>query len=329
MNDTLTIQTSDAAILSRDILNLIFELRNVAPSASDSADGADYHAGKVADFVRRGLPITLVLPAFPAKSSNPEKTLGILPDFGEVLALQRLNSLCAEIAKRYAPGAQLVVCSDGRVFSDLVQVSDHAVSEYGRGIRRIIAEHELSHIATYDLDDVFASGDDYAAMRRELVERFAEPLESLRERVKADPDTLQLFNGIHRFLFEDLVALNPEMSRTKIRNWSKELAYATIQRSNAWSNLVESRFPEAVRLSIHPQPTHSRKIGVRLLPSSNMWRTPWHSTVLFDGVEHRLVRRREAEEMGAVLVATESGYPYFSIASEKQRGECDARHAFN
>lgn len=306
----------DAA--ARRILDTVLALRNEFPGDSPDAEtSADFHLDKIKGFLRRREPVTLVLPAFPAKSSNPEKTLGILPDYGEVLALQRLNQLCIEVGRIHAAGARLIVCSDGRVFSDLVQVTDEAVTQYGIGIRRIIRDYGLGLLSTYGLDDAFPDCAGYEEMRSRLVAEYAAPLAALRERVLHDAGAQNLFNGIHRFLFEDIVVLMPHLSRTRVRAWSKELAYATIQRSNAWSGLVERTFPEALRLSIHPQPANSRKIGVRLLPSDNVWRTPWHSAVLFEDGRHSLVRRREAEERRAVLVKADGLYPYFMMPTRE------------
>src|SRR5438105_1612857 len=85
----------ESSLVARRIYEILLQLRNDAPEAdgaqaSDATEGGDaHHIGKIERFVAAGQPIRLVLPAFPAKSSNPEKTLGALPDFGEVLALQR------------------------------------------------------------------------------------------------------------------------------------------------------------------------------------------------------------------------------------------------
>jgi L-tyrosine isonitrile synthase len=75
-----------------------------------------------------------------------------------------------------------------------------------------------------------------------------------------------------------------------------------IQRSNAWSNLIARRFPAALRLSIHPQPRISEKIGISLVPCANSWGTPWHTVVLANRDGYRLVKRAKAEEQNAVLV---------------------------
>ena len=301
--------------IARRIFEIISTIRNAPVGASTPealAEGLSYHLGRVEALVARGAPIELVLPAFPAKSANREKTTGVLPDLGELLALRRLDELCGKIGQVYEPGARIVICSDGRVFSDLVGVADPDVTAYGREIARMIADEGFTHLSTYDLDDLFTGVTDHDFTRGELVARFAEPLDLLRQRVAGDPDARAMYNGIHRFMFEDLVVLHPELSRTKVRNLAGELAYQVIQRSNAWSNLVAEQFPDAVRLSIHPQPAHSRKIGVSMVACANMWRTPWHATVLFDGRDHSLVRRADAEAMGAVLMQ-ERGYAYYAL----------------
>ena len=104
---------------------------------------------RIRGFIDRGEKIQLVLPAFPAKSPNPEKTCGSLPDLGEVLGLQRLERMCAQIESAYSPGAEVVVCSDGRVFSDLVRVTDADVSQYREGIKEIIATHKFTRMHSH------------------------------------------------------------------------------------------------------------------------------------------------------------------------------------
>ena len=303
--------------LAKEILNTIFVLRNVSSTNNPSfqaKDSFEYHLHKIQSFVDQKAPIQLVLPAFPAKSSNPEKTLGTFPDYGEVLALKRLQQLCSDIKKIYAPGAHLIICSDGRVFSDLVQVSDDAVNTYTSGVEEIIDQYKFKDLSTYNLEDAFQNMPSFDDMRKILATNYAEPLEVVRQKVLSDFDFENLFNGIHRFLFEDLLVLKPDLSKNQVRKLSKDLAYKTIQRSNAWSNFIEQKFPQAVRLSIHPQPLHSQKIGVQLLPSNNFWRTPWHSALIFDGKVYSLVRRKDAEDMKATLQVANGKYPYFVIS---------------
>ena len=310
-----------ATTLSSQILDLVFEIRNLSEALTPTADdqhadqkNRDHQVAKIEAFIAKALPVHLILPAFPAKSPNPRKTVTNRPDYGEVLALTKLNKLCDRIAQIYSPWAYLTICSDGRVFSDVVQVSDGSVDVYGREIRGIIDDLKLDNLKTFSLDDVF-SAHNYNLMRDRLVAEFAETTDSLRARVKADDDAKLLFNGIHRFMFEDQSALFPEKTKNSLREHSKVLAYEVIRRSNAWSRLVENKFPEALRLSIHPQSVHSTKIGVRLMPSNDRWRTPWHSVTVFDGHDYFLTPREQAEAAGGILSYADDKYPYYILST--------------
>ena len=295
------------------ILDLLFARNNLLPGSYVGGDDVRApHREKVEAAISARRPIEIVLPAFPAKSPNPEKTLGALPDFGEVLALRRLEELCLAIESVYAPGARLTICSDGRVFGDLVQVPDADIDAYGEAIDEIIRAYGLKRLATYGLEHAFP-GHGGDAMRALLERHYTQSFDELHEKVRTRDDYRQLFNGIHRFLFEDQLALDPGASRNQVRNRTKRLAYDVIRRSNAWSELVEEKFPSALRLSIHPQPAVSTKIGIRLLPSDDPWRTPWHSVVLYDGNVYRLVKRKDAEAARARLVREDGKHGYFVL----------------
>ena len=268
------------------------------------------HLGRVEEYIRLGEPIVMALPAFPAKSPNLDKVLGDLPDTAERLALRCLDNLCREIAEIYPPGAKLVICSDGHVFSDLVGVSDAQVTRYNQAIRDEIAAMKLDNLSLFTLSDVFADCD-YARMRDELLPEYSEEPDVLRARVKAYPAHRHLFDGLHRFLFEDRLALQPDRSRNSVRQECKELTYKVMQRSNAWGRLVGMHFPQAVRLSIHPQPPHSEKIGILLSPAVDSWVTPWHGVAVLRDQDFLLMKRGQAEELGAQLVYEEGRAMHF------------------
>lgn len=292
---------------------LIPEHRHLAGSPTPSCRAP--HLALTRRAVSANKPLHFVLPAFPGKSSNPQKTLGPLPDLGERLAISFLQSLCDQIAKIYPPGARITVCSDGRVFSDLVKISEENVDKYKKGMSELIRELGASSIQQMDLDDVYG-GEDYSVMREELLINHGTSLLELKKRVReGEPDTRSMFNGIHRFMLEDYSALFPEMSRTRLRAISKIVAYRVMQRSNAWSQLVEARLPNTLRLSIHPQRANARKIGIMLMPCEDAWGTPWHNVVVMRAGRPTLMKRRQAEELGAELVEVD-GRPSHFVLSE-------------
>ncbi len=293
---------------ARAILRVILRDRRLLPE--ENAPPADVlteeefaiHYPKLIPALVQGQPIHMILPAFPAKSPNRNKTLSDLPDFGELLGLIRLQELCDEIRSIHAPGARCTICSDGRVFSDLVGVTDEAVTRYREELKTIIRQTGIRDLDIFDLDDTLPVKH-YELMREQLLVCYAEPLATLQQRTREDVAARELFNGIHRFVFEDMLFnAASERSRNEIRNHSKRVAYRVIQRSNAWSKLIAQQFPDALRLSIHPQLRVTEKIGIYLVPTSNPWGTPWHTVVLVDREGYRLVKRADAEEQNAILV---------------------------
>ncbi|MBJ7309592.1 L-tyrosine/L-tryptophan isonitrile synthase family protein [Rugamonas sp. CCM 8940] len=318
---------SDPALLVRETLAIILEQRRLSEghaqcALAPCAECYCAHLDKATAFIAQNQPLHFILPAFPAKSPNLSKVLGPLPDLGEHLSLRYLNQLCARIAEVYPPGARITICSDGRVFTDCVGVSDDDVSRYGRRIKAMLAANDCQHIDVFNLEDHFQQGD-FDAIRRQLIAEHGRSVDELKEELKHDANAKHMFNGIHRFMFTDLKARRPDSSNTKLREEAKELAYQVIIHSNAWSGLVEGLFPAALRLSIHPQHPHSRKIGVALMACDDIWRTPWHGAVLDDGNSYRLMSREDIEKMPVDLVY-ENGQPIYYVLRRYQHEQNDA-----
>ncbi|TMO46465.1 L-tyrosine/L-tryptophan isonitrile synthase family protein [Pseudoalteromonas ruthenica] len=303
-NNRVNAHTADAT--ARAILELIFAQRRLLPIEQDVAFDEQIagHYEKVLDFVHRQQPINMVLPAFPAKSPNRNKTLGYLPDKGEFFAFERLVQLCQQIEEVYEPGAKVTICSDGRVFADIIHVSDAHVSEYVNGLRRFANQHYPDYFDFFNLEDVYEKVNDFAVLREELMIEYGETLKSLRQRIKTEKEASTMYKGITRFMLEDFSGIEKfsQHSRTALQKVAKTAAYRVIQRSNAWGRLLKQELPEALRLSIHPQYLVSEKIGISLVSQNDVWTTPWHSVLVKDGDEHSLMPREQAEQLGCVLV---------------------------
>lgn len=251
--------------------------------------------------VKRNEPLLMVLPAFPAKSANRNKTISALPDRGEIMGLQNLNTLCRDLTKEYPPGVQLLICSDGRVFNDLVHVTDAEVDAYQHGIMKIIRNQQLEYVQLLSLDDFYPSTTGYEELRGKLITEFAEDKLIFRANVLGNPFQQYQFNGMHRFIVEDQRTMYPHLSTNQLRKKIKLITYEVMRRSHAWSNLLARHFPHALRLSIHPQPCGSQKFGIQFLPAGDRWATPWHNVLLKRGDKWQLLKRAEAERLGATL----------------------------
>lgn len=255
-----------------------------------------------------GEKLIFIIPAFPAKSPSPLKTTGILPDLGEVLALQNLNDMCGEITGAYSPGAEVIICSDGRVFSDVVSVPDEHITAYAKGIDEIIQDFQLKHLKTFSMDELMPEkkGDE---LRRELLWRFSMTTEEVREKARLNPS---LFNGLHRFMIEDQAGIST-LSKNQVTKLMKQKTYELMKRSDAWSALLEEKFQDVLRLSIHPYPLVSEKFGVKLVPSSSSWATPWHNVTLKTKEGFELMPKWKATQLGATEKKLGGKYAYFEL----------------
>ena len=276
----------------------------------------DAHLPKVMEAIRKGEKIRFVLPAFPGKSPNPSKVLGVLPDMAEIEGLTFLNGLCERIKSHYEPGAEIVICSDGRVFNDIIGIRDEDLTAYQKEIGKLIQELGLKNLATFDLHSVY-SGKDHDRLRRDLMEKYGRSLDELRSMVKrggsesgtrAEKDAHRHYCGTVRFLVEDAHFPGQTKSKNALQKECRAKSYEVMRRSNAWTELIAEHFPEAVRLSIHPQNCGSTKLGIQLLGASN-WLTPWHGVAVDIGSNFVLMKRRRAEKLGAKLMHDAQGRP--------------------
>lgn len=189
----------------------------------------------VEEHVIKNESIPMVLPAFPFKSPNrKDKVTGLLPDLGEELALMHWNGLCESIAEIYEPGANVVITSDGLVYTgtserkpsgieveslklrlDLMMVDDSEVWDDSSAVRDIINDKGLRYISALRIVDLLdfphtekLGREEYLAhagcYRRELVAKYGDPDFYSREAIRNDKDTCLTYRGYIKFLTKDL-----------------------------------------------------------------------------------------------------------------------------
>ncbi|MFC6300962.1 L-tyrosine/L-tryptophan isonitrile synthase family protein [Pseudomonas sp. CCM 7893] len=271
---------------------------------------------RILSFVNANQPIEFILPAFPAKSPSPKKVLGCLPDMAEKISLTFLNELCTRITRLYKPGAKLIICSDGRVFGDLIRASDDRISAYQVGIRRIISGLTTNHLSLFSLEDFipFAKhASSFDSIRLHLIDQFAEPIEEVKQKLLTEEGGTLLYRAVTRFMLEDGLIPSDNRSRSILQKDAKKRALGVIQVSRAWAALLDNQFPDAIRLSIHPQPVNSLKIGVHMIPTVDSWLTPWHGVAVKIGGKFELMKRSVAESLGGRIVILDQQQSHYEI----------------
>ncbi|KAA8641754.1 isocyanide synthase family protein [Aspergillus tanneri] len=270
--------------------------------------GRTYFALKVRFFVSRRLKLQLCLPAFPCKSSNHDKVMGVLPDRGEEIALRRLHLFVQQVERIYSPGALISIISDGHVFSDCIGVDDRIVDKYGaylKELNKAIAsctgdgQHDRvqfqSLIDLLNLDhsvlastankdellnlpqlhhDLPTTLDEIAETCRRILIAGCQPSrENLRTQIDSqNSPTLALYRGFSRFMLEDLDQhpLTQSLSRSRRKKLAAKVSFEMILRNQAYSNFIELMFPDYLRLSIHAHNNLGPKFGIRLFDSKTV-----------------------------------------------------------
>lgn len=304
--DAMSCAVEDKELLVQRIIGL-FERTLLYRSPNDRwfDVGRSRFQSKVEFFVSRNLRLELCLPAFPCKSSNLRKVLGVVPDKGEELALRRLHEFVRLVKEIYDPGARVLIVSDGHVFSDCIGVDDDTVDTYGTKLKELNAAIsksiggpadrvqfqslvDLFNLKDYngdcdmqDLKDRALSAlphylattftEEAELCRRMLITACQPSHEVLRSQLNgADPALLALYRGFSRFMLEDL-AMHPvtqSLSRSKQKKLSSKVAFEMMLRNQAYSNLVELMFPSSIRLSIHAHSNTGPKFAIRLFDPS-------------------------------------------------------------
>jgi pyoverdine/dityrosine biosynthesis protein Dit1 len=314
-------QPKNALAIAKRILAEILQFRR-STNTNDSCRDinctlcASFHLPKITFAIQNHQPVTFVLPAFPGKSPNPEKVLGPLTDHAERLSLHFLGMLCQRIKHYYFPGIKIILCSDGRVFSDVVGMKEADVTVYQVELNKLIKRMSLSDLSIFNLDDFYHQSN-FQQMRTELMQRYGTSLECTQQKIRNgahasatsdEQEANRMYCGITRFLFEDAQYSGQTKSRAALQKEARTKAYEMIRRSNAWSELIAERFPDSVRLSIHPQHCGSRKLGIRLI-KNEIWMTPWHGVVVETTSGYVLLKRSQAEALGAQLIYSADGCP--------------------
>ena len=307
--------------------------------------GKNLFLSQVQFFIGRGLPIEFVLPAFPFKSGNSEKkVMGHLPDKGEKLALETLNTFIEEIQKIYPPGAKINIVSDGRVFADIFNISDEHVTEFGSELRNIAKDMGYTAFRFFDLQYFLDKCQTHDIARDRLVSYFGRTVEGIVSRISEDEDYQKMYCGFVKFMLEDLYSYMEneknalrkkyQMSISQIKRDAGQRAKFVMMRNDAYSRMVATLFPLHIRLSIHAHNNSGPKFAIRLLPINKVSEklvadkhlhipTPWHNVVLEDSEgKFLLMKKFQVERLHhqkTVLIFDKNGRPsHYSLIQNNQ-----------
>ncbi|TRX94235.1 hypothetical protein FHL15_005003 [Xylaria flabelliformis] len=238
--------------------------------------------------LERGAPIELVIPAFPFKSSNrAKKVLGPLPDEAERLSLLHLNGLCLAIKDAADSDTYLTIVSDGITYNG---VSDKEVWQYGQQLRKMAEQNNCHCIRFARICDLVGAEHESDKLDEALylarVSEYRNLLEAntpsgfdILDAIANDSDISKTYKGYKKFLMSERDDRTGR-SRSQTERENSGIAKAMIVRGKAFAETVKLKYPDFVRLSIHPS-NDTAKVSITMLPQDNeIVMTPWHGAVV-------------------------------------------------
>ena len=217
---------------------------------------------KILTFIQHSKPLIFTLVGFPFKSRNTEKNVvGTLPDQGERVALQGLQSLVNDVTRLYPPGAMIQIYTDGFAFCDVIGVPYETVRSYERALKTLAAD--LPALSIITLQDLFPG--------------FS--FEQIQNQIKAEHASSLLDHTQKEILKKRLLKeFNDPQGRALLKRVSLyHIADMMHRRSQQINALYKRTFPNALALSVHYQSDLGKKIGLSLVPGTL---TPWHGVAV-------------------------------------------------
>ncbi|OQD71103.1 hypothetical protein PENPOL_c001G02133 [Penicillium polonicum] len=269
---------------------------------------------QIGDIVSNKEAVRFILPAFPfkapAEGRNKRKTLGRLPDKAEEIALQTLNGFADSIAEIYEGGATVVIVSDASVYGDILNIADSDAFAYHQELQKLAASLGLRHLE-FTRPGALAG---IVPQEAQTLEEYSDFVTKTRNHLdhsishvpSAEDDNRQATSRHYD------TALPESNNPTALKN-------AMLQRGKAYSTLLASAVPSAIRLSIH-ESNNVGKITVDLFPpaSNPDFITPWHGALaLLPDASLRVVDASTVDLTEFEVVNNAAGHPWLL------RAKCD------
>ncbi len=287
------------------------------------AQGRAHLALRLGHCFDQSLPVRLVLPGFPCKSPNAiDQTFGVLPDYGEVIAIERLDQLGQAIAALHAPGCVVSILSDGTTFNDIVGVADDVRVAYNRALRELCTTHTIQWVS---MEDLFPQAQSAESVRASLVKQARLPwknLGDLIEKSREDESLSQAHDHLCSHLYNDLRLCREEgQSEDEYLQQINFKAYQMMYRGQALNAAVDRFFGDDIRLSVHQYSNAGPKFTFGLAEGLTRVYSPWHAVPVCNLDGSQTLRTRAQVDLDHHVLVTYDGRPWLYHQTENPHAQ--------
>lgn len=238
-----------------------------------------------------GQPLWFVLPGFPFKF--PIRTLmgyrsssRMVVDAADYFAMLYLAKMIRAIEHVYPPGLKVAIVCDVEGFQALEDVEDRHVTQYHQELRlmrdALGLGRQIRFIRYSDLHP-YESYENYQQRTYGSVSEYVDI--SLQRRIglyEYHRKQLQYLRDVPARHVEDMLLTRREGLKKGLKSVAKKTAKQHAWQQDTWRHIISQYFPDHVRLSVHAQPTHARKMSLYLSdPTTNPFApVPWQGIPL-------------------------------------------------
>lgn len=122
----------------------------------------------------------------------------------------------------------------------------------------------------------------------------------------------QTYLGLKKFMNQDQKFVLAPLSYKDRRRRLADIAKGMMVQGKALDNFLQQKFADCIRLSIHEHPMIGKKYSLFLF-HERQFKTPWHSTLLFDASRGEFIidsKENHLKRSGVILPVTHDGKPW-------------------
>ena len=319
-----TFTATDKNITSTEnkIVELVQQHIHADKNDQFSGKGRECLLEQVRYFIANKKKLEFILPGFPCKSPNDvDKTFSAMPDYGEVMAIERLDEFCTQLNEIYPLGSELTILSDGTTFVDIVHVSEETKENYKKALPGItltenIVWADLSSI----LPDYQSKDKSSPKMVKALLKSIGKgprSFEKFIDKVKNDSEQTAVHDKLCSYLYHDInLESFSEGNRDKYLESISEKAFEMMYRGRALNNGIQTAFPDHIRLSVHQYDNSGPKFTFSFNNNNQKTLSPWHSVPvrLLNGEFIQLPHSIAKERLLAKVSHLEQNWFYMEVS---------------
>ncbi|MBT3814261.1 L-tyrosine/L-tryptophan isonitrile synthase family protein [Candidatus Woesearchaeota archaeon] len=191
--------------LAEKILSIFLNQRIRNGPACNLTESKEYFINNFNNSISSNEPIKIIIPSFPFKLPNPLRNNSRIAGLAEIASVTQLSGISDSIQRVYEPGVEIIIASDGILYSDLFGVDKSCARNYRDELKEII-KHLKAPIKVYDIIEDLVSP--FKSQWDDCYKKHLSNLHASWETIRKKPEVCELARNSKRNLNLDTLVGN-------------------------------------------------------------------------------------------------------------------------